>query len=199
MKEERFERWLVLGEPHGDARHRKVRCRCDCGTEKDVDVYSLRSGGTRSCGCLISETASRLRATHGHSRVGKMTLTYRSWMLMNRRCNNQNAKEYYMYGGVGVSVCQRWTSFENFLADMGERQIGTTLDRIDGALGYSPENCRWATPSEQSMNRKSTRWIEHEGRRLCLKDWARVLGVHRETISRRLAGGKGVDGRKTHG
>lgn len=200
MKGERFDRWLVLGEPTGSARHPKVSCVCDCGTNRMVDVYSLRSGGTRSCGCLIGETASKLRATHGQSRVGKMTPTYRSWMLMNRRCHNEHSKEYYMYGGAGVTICERWSSFENFYADMGERPAGTTLDRIDGTRGYSPDNCRWATPAQQSLNRKSTHWIEHNGRRLCVKQWAEELGVSDNTIYRRLKGGRGVDGKgRAHG
>ena len=198
MTGDRFYRWTVLSEQFGLASHPKVRCRCDCGTERNVDWYSLKGGGTKSCGCFRGEAAAKNNATHGHSRVGKMTPTYRSWQLMQRRCSNPNSEDYADYGGAGISICERWLSFENFFADMGERPVGTTLDRYpNGSGNYEPENCRWATASEQAINRKSTRWIEHDGRRLCLKQWAEELGVDRGTIANRLARGKGVDGR-TH-
>lgn len=115
---------------------------------------------------------------------------------MNRRCNNPNStRDYPDYGGRGIRICERWKSFEIFRADMGERSPGTSLDRIDGNGNYEPTNCRWATPTEQSINRKSTKWITHDGMTLCIKQWAEKLGVHRETVSRRLRRGKGVDGR----
>lgn len=114
---------------------------------------------------------------------------------MNRRCHNQNSKDYVDYGGAGIAICERWKSFENFRADMGDRPAGTSLDRFpNGKGGYQPDNCRWATPSEQAINRKSTRWITHKGITMCLKDWATKLGVNRTTIAKRIDGGKGVDG-----
>lgn len=95
------------------------------------------------------------RATHGHTSVsaGRGTPTYRSWLAMRNRCHNPNNEKYPAYGGAGISVCSRWRdSFENFLFDMGSRPGGTTLDRIDGAGNYEPDNCRWATAKQQAEN-----------------------------------------------
>lgn len=102
---------------------------------------------------------------------------------MMKRCENPNAKAYASYGGRGVRVCERWRMFENFLADMGPRPPGTTIDRIDGARGYEPGNCRWATKREQTLNRATTRYIDAFGERLPLVSWAERLGVRRQAIA----------------
>lgn len=141
----RFGRLVVTADrQRGDT---KVWARCDCGTELQVPVMSLRRANpTKSCGCA--------KARHGHFANGKPSPTYVSWQGMIERCCTVTASNYPRYGGVGVTVCDRWReSFEAFLADMGERQAGTTLDRIDGTRGYGPDNCRWADQATQSANR----------------------------------------------
>lgn len=97
------------------------------------------------------------KATHGHTRgqagTKRISPTYLTWLAMRSRCFNPKNEKYPMYGARGVTVCERWaTSFENFLADMGERPKGTTLDRKDNAKGYEPGNCKWSTPKEQALN-----------------------------------------------
>jgi hypothetical protein len=116
-------------------------CRCECGTETETSGVNLRSGQTRSCGCL--------HITHG------MTLSpeYRVWRSMHQRCSNPKHIRYQRYGGRGITVCDRWGSFENFLADMGPRPTGLTLERKNNDQGYSPDNCKWATWSEQNRNK----------------------------------------------
>jgi hypothetical protein len=105
---------------------------------------------------------------------------------MHQRCENPNNEAYEHYGGRGIRVCARWSSFENFLADMGERPRGMTLDRKKNHLGYSKSNCRWATHLEQQSNRRDNRWIEFNGRTQTLSQWARELGLPTGTLHKRI-------------
>lgn len=127
---------------------------CDCGNKTEGYINNVKSGKKRSCGCLRKEYLKNpVQKKHGLSQ----TKTYSSWMNMLYRCNNSKATGYENYGGRGISVCERWLSFENFLHDMGERPEGKTIDRIDTNGNYEPSNCRWATKSEQISNSRKSR------------------------------------------
>lgn len=131
------------------------RFRCDCGSETVAHKSNVVGGLTRSCGCLRRELSSARRTTHGHTRNGRRTKTYASWASMFERCYNPHTKNFPDWGGRGIVVCERWHSFENFFADMGECPAGLTLDRVDGDGNYRPDNCRWATRTEQNRHKRN--------------------------------------------
>lgn len=132
-------------------------CECDCGRVVAVRGKDFRQGKTQSCGCARNEHTQRMGAAnrvHGHASGARESATYYSWRAMIRRCTDPRAKDYARYGARGVTVCRPWLAFAAFLKDMGERPKGRTLDRKDGTLGYTPDNCQWATPKQQANNRR---------------------------------------------
>ena len=135
-------------------------CKCDCGKIKLIAGSSLQSGLTKSCGCIQKERASqsnKSRQIHGHSpSVGrKQSGEYGSWQGMFKRCENPSDINYHNYGGRGISVCERWRTFANFLEDMGLKgSPDLSIDRIDVNGNYEPSNCRWATHAQQTENRR---------------------------------------------
>lgn len=128
-----------------------------------------------------------MKTKHGHTVNGKRSLTHASWHCLRQRTQNPNSARYAKYGGKGITCCERWAKFENFLEDMGERPGKEySIDRIDNTLGYTPENCRWATRIEQNRNRSCCIYIEINGKKQTVKEWALELGIKRQTIEKRL-------------
>ena len=154
---QRFGRYLVVkdSDRRTKAMKKMVWCKCDCGTEREVVASNLRSGLTNSCGCWKDEKTSIRRKKHGFSK----TTMYHRYRQMIQRCYLPDNPEFKNYGGRGIKVCDRWLeSVENYVEDMGfppfkEAQV----DRIDNDAGYSKENCRWATPQENSLNKRKSK------------------------------------------
>lgn len=150
----RYTRWLVLeyiGCTNRQYNLHKWLCKCDCGTVREVDGGSLKSGNSTSCGCLKVEKFKERVTTHGMTN-SKIWNSYRG---MKERCTNKNNKRYESYGGRGISYDPKWETFEGFLEDMlPTYQEGLELDRIDVNGNYCKENCRWSTQSEQCYNQR---------------------------------------------
>jgi hypothetical protein len=179
-----FERLTVVRYVGHDKTKRAIwECRCSCSALVTVRAWNLKNGHCRSCGCLQAETAGDHCRKHGRSG----TRVFRIWNSMRQRCSNPNNQDYDQYGGRGIKVCERWDSFANFLADMGEPPDGMTLDRFPDQNGnYEPANCRWATPSQQARNRRSNRVVTFNGKTQTLVEWGEETGHGMRRLAARL-------------
>lgn len=188
---QRFGRLLVT-EMAGDyispkgKREIRWQCRCDCGNILEVRGSSLSTGNTKSCGCLNTLRSAARATTHGMRRSPE----YSNWAQMKSRCLCPSATHYANYGGRGITVAPEWLDFEAFFRDMGPRPSPShSIDRIDVNGNYCPENCRWATPAEQSRNTRRNVWVAYNGQRLPLADAAALAGISRQVAySRRHRG-----------
>lgn len=175
-----FGSWTVVREaaqverPH-PMRH--VFVNCNCGTKALVRLSHLINGNSKSCGCAPVKARK-----HGLARDGDKHPLYQIWAGMVSRCGDATNRQYSAYGGRGIAVCARWHSVENFIADMSPRPAGKSLDRIDNDGPYSPENCRWATPTQQQRNSRRNINVCIGGKTQCLKDWCAELGMNYRTV-----------------
>lgn len=164
-------------------RHITWLCQCSCGSQITVRLNGLRSGGTKSCGCI--NKSGEHRATH------RMISTpeYKTWARMKDRCYNKNSADYPLYGARGISVSADWrSSFESFYRDIGPRPNNkASLDRIDSNGNYEKGNCRWADDYTQSRNKRNNVNLQLNGESMCLTDWAKRLGISPSTLSERIS------------
>jgi hypothetical protein len=170
-------------------------CLCDCGKMVPIPAARMKNGTTMSCGCARVEGYAKLsksKTRHGHAKTktGVKSAEYLAWERMQGRCRQPASKDYKYYGGRGIRVCDRWLGehgFENFLADMGPKPKGLTLDRWPDVNGnYEPSNCRWATWKEQQNNKTDNHNITHEGKTMTLTQWAESSGLTYTQLHGRL-------------
>lgn len=157
-------------------RSRRYLCKCECGNTKICLQYRLRNGGVKSCGCLVGTIVTENRLKHGHSQNGG-SRTYKTWSGMIQRCMNPDNDGFEYYGKRGITVCESWLEFKNFLDDMGARPKGTSLDRIDNSKGYSPDNCKWSTHKEQMNNTRSTLTVLIGKTQISIKRYSEAIGM----------------------
>lgn len=189
----KFGRWIIVSMLDGQ----KAKAICECGTESEVWTPNLKHNKSLSCGCLSQEINSRPNpamsarlTTHGQSK----TPIYKVWASMIARCTNSTLPEYHNYGGRGITVCERWLRFENFIADMGQRPSDKhSIDRINNDGNYEPTNCRWATKKQQCNNTRRNRIIVFNGEARTIAQWSELLGIRYHTIRGRLRRGATVE------
>lgn len=154
--------------------HKKWNCVCDCGNEAIVRGTSLTQSITSSCGCFRSERGKKMLTKHGNYNHP----LYQTWVHMIDRCENPNSEgDAKMYKNRGISVCERWHEFENFVSDMGERPVDMSLDRIDNDGNYEPSNCKWSTPKEQANNRTTSVFVIHDGVEMTIANLCEAVGI----------------------
>lgn len=171
-------------------------CLCDCGNTYEIEGSLLRNRAKKqrtipvSCGCENIKAIKERNSTHRLTG----TRVYRSWNSAKQRCLNPNDSNYKNYGGRGITICDRWLKFDNFLADMGFPPSDRhTIERKDVNGNYEPSNCVWATAREQARNRRNTKLYEVDGKSMILKDWADYLGIRLITIKTRLKNGWDIE------
>lgn len=179
---QRFGRLTVLRRAENIGIYTAWECLFDCGNKKIIRGNSIKSGMTRSCGCLYSE--KKRNKKHGLSK----TKLHGIWRSMKSRCYNNNTAVFKNYGGRGITVCQEWIndfySFWQWALANGYKE-GLSIERIDNDKGYSPDNCRWATPKEQTRNRRKTLIINGKS----IGEWSDILGVNYNILFNRFKKG----------
>lgn len=185
---QQFGKLTVVREVEQRNRRRAVECQCECGNIKTVLICNIRRGLTISCGCHQKQMAIKAQVKHGESRHGvALTAEFSIWRGMWARCRD---KSHPQYGGRGISICDRWKHYRNFLEDMGRRPTEDhSIDRIDNNGDYTPENCRWATDVEQARNRSNSVFVELYGKRMHVEEWSHISGVSGTVIRDRLRKG----------
>lgn len=179
---DRFGRLVVLESASPVNGHTRYLFRCDCGVEKVLRLANVRRN-TQSCGCFNREKSRKQLTTHGQAH----NPTWNCWISLRSRCEDPNNNRYARYGGRGIKVCERWSSFENFYADMGERpSLEHSIDRLDTDGNYEPGNVRWATRKEQARNKSTSRMLEWAGMRLSLAEWCERAEVNYSFVQARL-------------
>lgn len=181
----KFGRLTVIERTDSPNKNAKWLCLCDCGKYVSVFGTDLKNGKTQSCGCIHSEQLAERNYKHGLSNTKLMNI----WRSMKDRCYNPNNKAYRIYGAEGKTVCEEWEdnfrAFYDWAMVSGYKE-GLTIERIDGTKGYSPDNCKWATRTEQANNIRNNHLITYNGVTHTIAEWARIKNISCSTLRQRL-------------
>lgn len=189
-----FGRWTVKRFDHKRGKAKYWLCRCSCGNEKVIGETTFRYGGSTSCGCRRNEVVAARSTTHGKSKGSGPSPEYITWANMIQRCTNPKHPRFNDYGGRGITVCDRWLTFENFYEDMGQRPQGLTLDRYPNINGnYEKSNCRWGTDLEQGEGKRNNAMLTYKGETLSRPAMARKYNVSRGLLKGRVQRGWSVE------
>ena len=186
---QRFERLFVIKQVGVSKDGQKTYlCRCDCGNEKIIKSGSLRSGGTKSCGCYNADRI-RKRNKRNSKHGGCGSRLYGIWMDMRTRCRFKKSINWHLYGGRGIKVCNEWQNDFSAFRDwalLNGYEDGLQIDRIDNDGNYEPDNCKWSTVSEQGNNRRTCVYITIDEETKTLTEWCKITGVSRSTAYNRI-------------
>lgn len=187
LKGERFGKLVVIERTESVGGRATWLCRCDCGNLIKRQGKLLRQNKVKSCGCLKSENMIKMNTKHGHLKRGNNRRLLEIWSGMKKRCLNKNYERYQDYGGRGITICDEWLSefenFHNWAINNGYNDT-LTIDRIDVDGNYEPSNCRWATPAEQNMNKRNTRYVIYNGAKYNFKELEEITGIPYDTLRR---------------
>jgi len=177
LSNKKFNKLTVIEQaPHFNGRIRWL-CKCDCGNTTNVNTYDIKSGKTKTCGCAVGG-----KETHGLSKIPE----YKIWASIIQRTTNPNDFSYPKYGGRGITVCDNWLKFENFIEDMGRRpNKNLSVERVNNDKGYFSDNCKWDTRKNQNRNKRSNRHVTINGITKLITDWLDCSPVHYSTYYRR--------------
>ncbi len=185
VKGQVFNMMTIIEEVENKKKQRQFLCKCECGHIGKHVLVLLVNGQTKSCGCLRKKTFLERNTKHGISRKKLYTIL----LAIKQRCLNVNNKNYHRYGGRGIELCDEWKNsvelFYNWALENGYKE-GLSIDRIDNNGNYCPENCRWVSMHVQSRNTRSNVFIEFNGERLCIQDWANKLEITSCTLKKRI-------------
>lgn len=174
--------------PHGKA---LWECKCDCGTIFTAIGSNLTSRSTKSCGCRKLEALHRRNFKHGmrHHPI------YKSWCHMKERCLNPKMRDYRLWGGRGITICERWLAFSNFSEDMLPTwKSGMEIDRRDNSGNYEPGNCRWVTSRVNSNNKRTNVFVSGFGQRHTVAEWSSIFGCSYAKLYHHLKMGRPLEG-----
>lgn len=178
----KYNRLTIIEEAPRRRYNQYFLCLCDCGVKKEIKFYDIKTGMTKSCGCLSKDVTTERNLKHSLSKHS----AYHTWNGIVDRCRNPKNAMWRHYGGRGIDVCEEWLDVMSFINDMGEKPKGMQIDRIDNNKGYYKENCRWVVSKENNRNKRTNLFISYNGETKCITDWAEVTGIHKSIIRQRL-------------